>query len=95
MIKGLNSYNKYLKRCTNLQMNVPAKIYSKISGAHQEERKKMIDSLSDLLERGNNTFEPVRYLLDIWKVQEEEFLTDQSLKQKMKIILQLILSGFM
>ncbi len=78
-------------------MNVPAKIYSKISGAPQEERKKMIDLLSDLLERGNNTFEPVRYLLDIWKVQEEEFLTDQPLKQKIKIkiILQLKLSSFM
>jgi hypothetical protein len=84
LIKGLNSYNKYLKRCMNLQMNDLTKFYSKISSAPQEERKKIIDSLSDLLERGNNTLEPVRYLLTISKVPEEEFLTEQALKQKIK-----------
>jgi hypothetical protein len=84
LIKGLNSYNKYLKRCMNLQMNDLTKIYSKISNAPQEERKKIIESLSDLLERGNNTLEPVRNLLTLSKAPEEEFLTEQPLKQKIK-----------
>jgi hypothetical protein len=84
LIKGLNSYNKYLKRCMNLQMEDLTKIYSKISSAPQEERKKIIESLSDFLERGNNTLEPVRYLLTISKVPEEEFLIEQPLKQKIK-----------
>ena len=68
----------------NLQMDDLTKIYSKISSAPQEERKKIIESLSDFLERGNNTLEPVRYLLTISKVPEEEFLTEQPLKQKIK-----------
>jgi len=84
LVKGLNSYNKYLKRCMNLQMSNLTNIYSKISIAPQEERKKIIESLSDFLERGDNTLEPVRYLLSLSKVSEEEFLTEQPLKQKIK-----------
>lgn len=84
LIGGLNSYNKYLKRCMNLQMNDLTKIYSKISSAPKEERAKIIESLSDFLERGNNTLEPVKYLLTISKIPEEEFLTEQQFKQKIK-----------
>ena len=84
LTRGLNSYNKYLKRSMNLQMSNLTNIYSKISTAPQEERKKIIESLSDSLEKGNNTLEPVRYLLAISKVPEEEFLTEQPLKQKIK-----------
>ena len=84
LIRGLNSYDKYLKRCMNLQMNNLTNIYSKISSATQDEREKIIESLSDFLERGNNTLEPVKYLLTISKIPEEEFLTEQPLKQKIK-----------
>jgi hypothetical protein len=65
-------------------MNDLTKIYSKISSAPQEEREKIIESLSKFLETGNNTLEPVKYLLTISKVPEEEFLTEQPLKQKIK-----------
>jgi hypothetical protein len=68
----------------NLQMNDLTKIYSKISSAPQEEREKIIESLSDFLERGSNTLEPVKYLLTISKIPEEEFLTEQQLKEKIK-----------
>jgi hypothetical protein len=84
LIRGLNSYNKFLKRCMNLQMSNLTSIYSRISSAPQEERKKIIESLSDFLERGDNTLEPVKYLLTISKVAEEEFLTEQPFKQKIK-----------
>jgi hypothetical protein len=84
LIRGLNSYNKYSKRCTNLQINDLTKVYSKISSASQEERRKIVESLSNSLEGGNNTLEPVRYLLTISKVPEEEFLIEQPLKEKIK-----------
>jgi hypothetical protein len=85
MIKGLNSYNKYLKRCTNLQINDLTKIYSKISSATQRERESMIESISKSLEGGNkNTLEPVKYLLTMSKTPEEEFLTEQPFRQKIK-----------
>jgi hypothetical protein len=84
LIRGVNSYNKYLKRCMNLQMNDLTKIYSKISSAPQEERERIIESLSDFLERGSNTLQPVKYLLTISKIPEEEFLTEQQLKEKIK-----------
>ncbi len=94
LIKGLNSYNRYLKRCMNLQMSNLTNIYSKISNIPQEERKKIIESLSNSLERGNNTLEPVRYLLTLSKVPEEEFLTEQPLKEKIKGVYTLLVPVF-
>jgi hypothetical protein len=91
LVRGLNSYNKYLKRCINLQMNELIKIYSKISSASQEEREKIIESLSNNLESGNNTLEPVRYLLSMSKVPEEEFLTEQPMKEKIKEVYTLLI----
>ena len=66
----------------NLQMNDLTKIG--IGSATKEEREKIIASLSDFLKRGNNTLEPVKFLLTISKIPETEFLTDQQLKQKIK-----------
>lgn len=95
VIKGLNSYNKYLKRCTNLQINDLTKIYSKISSAEQEQREKIIESISRSLEGGNkNTLEPMKYLLTMSKAQEEEFLTVQPFRQKIKDTYTLLIPTF-
>jgi len=49
MIRGLNSYNKYLKRCSNLQINDLSKIYSKISSTTQRERESLTESIPNPL----------------------------------------------
>jgi hypothetical protein len=91
LIKGLNSYNKYIKRWMNLQMNELTKIYSKISSTSQDERGKIIDSLSASLEKGLDNLEPMKILLPFSKLAEEEFLTEQRVREKIKDLYTLLL----
>jgi hypothetical protein len=95
MIRGLNSYNKYLKRCTNLQISDLTKLYSTISSATQREREGIMESISSSLEGGiKNTLEPVKYLLTMSKTPGEEFLTEQPVRERIKETYTLLIPSF-
>lgn len=91
LIKGMNSYNKYIKRRVNLQMNELTKIYSKIGSTSPDERGKIIDSLSASFEKGSDNLEPMRILLPFSKLTEEEFLVEQRAREKIKDLYTLLL----
>ncbi len=91
LIKGINSYNKYIKRWMNLQMSELTKVYSKISSASQDERGKIIDTLSASFDKGSDNLEPMKILLPFSKLTEEEFLVEQRVREKIKDLYTLLL----
>lgn len=91
LIKGLNSYNKYLKRLTRLQISDLTKIYSNISSCEDKgEIIKTMESLSNAFEKGD-TLEPLRKLSSMHKIPKEKFLTEQPLMHKIKELNTLII----
>lgn len=91
LIKGINSYNKYLKRWMNLQMSELTKIYSKIGSTSQDERGRIIDSLATSLDKGSDNLELMKILLPFSKLTEEEFLVEQRVREKIKDLYTLLL----
>src|SRR5581483_4425509 len=94
LIKGINSYNKYVKRWMNLQMSELTKIYSKISSISQGERGKIIDALSASFDKGSDNLEPMKILLPFSKLTEEDFLVEQRAGEKIKDLYTLLLPVF-
>jgi len=91
LIKGLNSYNKYLKRLTKLQITDLVKIYSSISSCEDKTKiSKTMESLSGAFEKGD-TLEPLRKLSSMYKIPRETLLTEQPLIHKIKELNTLII----
>lgn len=82
-IMGLNSYNLYLRRYLNLEIEDLKRIYSKISAAPETEKRKIIDAVCAGFK--SNKLQPLSNLMAVLNISEaEKFLTRQSLIQKIK-----------
>ncbi|MBV9176242.1 MAG: hypothetical protein JO297_04320, partial [Nitrososphaeraceae archaeon] len=75
LIKGLNSYNLYLRRQLKLEINNINTIYSKISRAPQDKKNDVTEKLSSIFlneQLENDTLEPARYLYYFSTETEEQ-----------------------
>jgi len=84
LIKGLNSYNSFLKRHIKLEINEIKKIYSKITTLPSKEKMDTVNGIIQSFESGD-TLEPVRYLSSLKDNKTELFLTEEPLEQKIKL----------
>lgn len=84
LIKGLDSYNSYLKRHIKLEINEIKKIYSKITTLPSKEKSDTVNRIIKSFESGD-TLEPVRYLSSLHDNKIELFLTEEPLEQKIKL----------
>lgn len=84
LIKGLDSYNSYLKRHIKLEINEIKKIYSKITTLPSKEKSDTVDRIIKSFEFGDS-LEPVRYLSSLHDNKIELFLTEEPLEQKIKL----------
>lgn len=84
LIKGLNSYNSFLKRHIKLEINEIKKIYSKITTLPTKEKIETVNKIIQSFESGD-TLEPVRYLSSLKDSTTELFLVEEPLEQKIKL----------
>jgi len=84
LIKGLDSYNSYLKRHIKLEVNDIKKIYSKITTLPAKEKMDTVNRIIQSFESGD-TLEPVRYLSTLHDNKTELFLAEEPLEQKIKL----------
>ena len=84
LIKGLDSYNSFLKRHIKLEINEIKKIYSKITTLPAKEK---IDTVSRIIQsfESGDTLEPVRYLSTLHDNKTELFLAEEPLEKKIKL----------
>jgi hypothetical protein len=83
LIKGLDSYNSFLKRHIKLGINEIKKIYSKITTLPAKEKSDTVNRIISSFESGD-TLEPVRYLSSLHE-SKELFLVEESFEQKIKL----------
>jgi hypothetical protein len=83
LIKGLDSYNSFLKRHIKLGINELKKIYSKITTLPAKEKLDTVNRIISSFESGD-TLEPVRYLSSLHE-SKELFLVEESFEQKIKL----------
>ncbi|MDW0259909.1 MAG: hypothetical protein QN648_03695 [Nitrososphaeraceae archaeon] len=84
LIKGLDSYNSYLKRHIKLEINEIKKIYSKITTLPAKEKMDTVSRIIQSFESGD-TLEPVRYLSTLHDNKTELFLAEEPLEKKIKL----------
>jgi hypothetical protein len=84
LIKGLDSYNSYLKRHIKLEVNEIKKIYSKITTLPAKEKMDTVSRIIQSFESGD-TLEPVRYLSTLHDNKTELFLAEEPLEKKIKL----------
>jgi hypothetical protein len=84
LIKGLDSYNSYLKRHIKLEVNEIKKIYSKITTLPAKEKMDTVNRIIQSFESGD-TLEPVRYLSTLHDNKTELFLAEEPLEKKIKL----------
>ena len=84
LIKGLDSYNSFLKRHIKLEINEIKKIYSKITTLPSKEKSDTVSKIIKSFESGD-TLEPVRYLSSLHDNNRELFLAEEPLQQKIKL----------
>ena len=84
VIKGLNSYNSFLKRHIKLEINEIKKIYSKITTLPSKEKIETINKIIYSFE-SEDTLEPVRCLSSLKDSKTELFLVEEPLAQKIKL----------
>jgi len=84
LIKGLDSYNSFLKRHIKLEINEIKKIYSKITTLPAKEKMDTVSRIIQSFESGD-TLEPVRYLSTLHDNKTELFLAEEPLEKKIKL----------
>jgi len=84
LIKGLDSYNSFLKRHIKLEINEIKKIYSKITTLPAKEKMDTVDRIIQSFESGD-TLEPVRYLSTLHDDKTELFLAEEPLEKRIKL----------
>lgn len=84
LIKGLDSYNAYLKRHIKLGIGEIKKIYSKIATLPAKEKTDTVNRIINSFESGD-TLDPVRLLSSLHESKEELFLAEESFEQKIKL----------
>jgi hypothetical protein len=83
LIKGLDSYNSFLKRHIKLGINEIKKIYSRIATSPAKQKMETVNRIIDSFESGD-TLEPVRYLSSLHE-SKDPFLAEESFEQKIKL----------
>jgi hypothetical protein len=83
LIKGLDSYNSFLKRHIKLGINEIKKVYSRIATLPAKEKSDTVNRIITSFESGD-TLEPVRYLSSLHE-GKELFLAEESFEQKIKL----------
>jgi hypothetical protein len=84
LIKGLNSYNSFLKRHIKLEINEINEIneiYSKITTLPTIEKIETVNKIIQSFESGG-TLEPVRYLSSLKNSTTELFLVEEPLDKR-------------
>jgi hypothetical protein len=84
LIKGLDSYNSFLKRHIKLEINEIKKIYSKITTLPAKEKMETVSRIIQSFESGD-TLEPVRYLSTLHDDKTELFLAEEPLEKRIKL----------
>jgi hypothetical protein len=83
-ILGLNSYNEYLRRQYNSEINDIDKIYSIFVYANTEEKKSITSQLLDNMKE--DKLELARHLSKRSQIPETEVFVKESLVQKLKVV---------
>ena len=87
-VKGLNSYNLYLRRQIKLQIDDLKAIYSRIASSPSDLKNKSINKISnDFVDVSmeHDTLEPIRYLYKLMDIpSDRSMLTAQPLTNKIK-----------
>jgi hypothetical protein len=78
----LDSYNKYLRRRTQIEIKDVKRIYATFLAAEIKEKNQIIKSVCESLE--GDRLGLARYLSSVYKVPETEFFIEESNIQKMK-----------
>ena len=87
LIHGLNSYNKYLLRNLELQINDIRKIYSKILSDNYNNTNELIKKIYDSFKDNNDKLSPIKALAMITKKEPDQFLVKESaVRMKWEII---------
>ena len=89
MIKGLNSYNDFLKRHFRLKIKYPVKIIHKIVTDYNNNEKKSLEGLTNSFVESDE-LEPIRYLSKLIQIPEEEILVKAPFGDKIKDLLPII-----
>lgn len=83
LIRGLSSYNKYVRKILGLQINDIKKIYSKVISDPEMEICKLIRDLSMAFE-DNDKLKLIKYLIRFMKITDsEQFLVKESIGKKL------------
>lgn len=92
LLGSIRSYNKYLSRNLELQINDINIIFSKILFGSNIDKANIINTLSNAF-KIEDRLEPIKRLLEILEVQDKEhFLVEVTIRQKIKDILSYILA---
>jgi hypothetical protein len=83
LILGLNSYNKFIRQKLGLKINNLKGIYSKISCLSDNDRKSELDLVYQSFDT-NDKFGPLNHLSSFLGIKTEEFLTKESLRERIK-----------
>ena len=78
----LDSYNKYLRRRSEIEIKDIKRIYASFLVADIKEKNQIIKSVCDSLE--GDSLKLARYLSSVFKVPETEFFVGESISQKLK-----------
>jgi hypothetical protein len=83
LMRGLDSYNDYLRKQLGLQISDLKRIYSKIGCLPQEERKSEITTIHNSF-NNIDRLEPLNHISAFMEMKTEQFLSKESLAKKGK-----------
>jgi hypothetical protein len=84
LFAALDSYNKYLRRHSQIEIKDIKRIYAAILMAETNEKNQMIKSIYESLQ--GNRLKLAKYLNSTFKVPETEFLAAESIAQRLKVV---------
>lgn len=82
----LDSYNKYLRRRSHIEIKEINRIYTSILLADTEEKNQMIKPICESLEQEGDKLKLAKYLSSAYKVPETDFFANESIVQRLKVV---------
>jgi hypothetical protein len=86
LFSALDSYNRYLRRRSHIEIKNIKKIYASILMADTKEKNQMINSICESLELEDDKLKLAKYLSSTYKVPETDFFVSESIVQRLKVI---------
>ena len=80
----MNSYNSFLKRHINLEINEIKRSYSKITIVPAKEKIEIVNNIAQSFDSGD-ALEPVRYISSLNDSRTESLLVEEAIEQKKKL----------